>query len=157
MKRRKQNPLCIVDLALPRDIESTVADIENVYLYTLENITRIVDINKHHRISNIAEAQKIIEHEMQNFIRWLNTRQVAQMITKLKAEADEQSASVYQKSLALIEQGKDPAEALEYLRHTLTAKLMHRTIETLNKAAASDDADLIRAAIRLYNNQNIEK
>ena len=157
LKRRKQNPLCIVDLALPRDIESTVADVENVYLYTLENITQIVDINKHHRISNISEAQKIIEHETQNFIRWLNTKQVAQMITQLKAEADEHSASVYQKSLALIEQGKDPAQALEYLKHTLTAKLMHRTIKALNDAAASGDADLIRAATRLYNNQNTEK
>ncbi len=157
LKQRKQSPLCIVDLALPRDIESTVADIENVYLYTLENITQIVDINKHHRISNIAEAQKIIEHEIQNFMRWLSTRQVAQMIAKLKAEADKQSANIYQKSLALIEQGKDPAEALEYLKHTLTAKLMHRTIETLNKAAASGDADLIRAATRLYDEQSIEK
>ena len=157
LKQRKQSPLCIVDLALPRDIESTVADIENVYLYTLENITQIVDINKHHRISNIAEAQKIIEHEIQNFMRWLNTRQVAQMITQLKAEADEQSTNVYQKSLALIEQGKDPAEALEYLKHTLTAKLMHQTIETLNKAAASGDADLIRAATRLYGKQSTEK
>ena len=157
LKQRKQNPVCIVDLALPRDIESAVADIENVYLYTLENITQIIDINKHHRISNIGEAQKIIEYEIQNFMRWLNTRQVAQMIAKLKAEADKQSADVYQKSLALIEQGKDPAEALEYLKHTLTAKLMHRTIGTLNKAAASGDADLIRAATRLYNDQNIEE
>ena len=157
LKRRKQDPLCIVDLALPRDIESAVAEIENVYLYTLENITQIVDINKHHRISNVGEAQKIIEHEIQNFMRWLNTRQVAQMIAKLKAEADEQSADVYQKSLALIEQGKNPAEALEYLKHTLTAKLMHRTIETLNKAATSGDADLIRAATRLYNDPSIDQ
>ena len=157
LKRRKQDPMCIVDLALPRDIESAVADIENVYLYTLENITQIVDINKHHRLSNISEAQKIIEYEMQNFMRWLNTRQVAQMIAHLKAEADAQSDEVYQKSLALIKQGKDATEALKYLRHTLTAKLMHRTIKTLNKAATSGDADLIRAATQLYNDERIDK
>lgn len=152
LKRRKQNALCIVDLALPRDIEPAVADLENVYLYTLDNITRIVDVNKHHRLTHVADAQKIITDEIQNFIRWLNTRQVAQLISRLKAEADAQGSEVYSKSLELIAQGKDPSHALEYLKHTLTAKLMHRTIEILNKAAASGDTNLIRTVTRLYGN-----
>ena len=150
LKMRKQNALCIVDLALPRDIEAAVANLENVYLYTLDNLTRIVDVNKNHRLSTVGEAQKIIEDEVQNFMRWLHTRQVAQLIARLKAEADKQGGEVYQKSLELIEQGKSAPQALEYLKHTLTAKLMHRTIETLNKAAASDDSDLIHTATRLY-------
>ena len=158
LKKRKQNALCIVDLALPRDIEAAVANLENVYLYTLDNITRIVDVNTHHRLSNVGDAQKIIADEIQNFMRWLNTRQVAQLISRLKAEADKQGSEVYQKSLELIKQGKDASQALEYLQHTLSAKLMHQTIEVLNKAATSDDADLIRTAIRLYGNlEDIEK
>ena len=158
LKKRKQNALCIVDLALPRDIEAEVANLENVYLYTLDNITHIVDVNTHHRLSNVDDAQKIIADEIQNFMRWLNTRQVAQLISRLKAEADKQGSEVYQKSLELIKQGKDASQALEYLQHTLSAKLMHQTIEVLNKAAANDDADLIRTAIRLYGNlEDIEK
>ena len=150
MKMRKQNALCIVDLALPRDIEPAVAKLENVYLYTLDNLTRIVDVNKNHRLSTVDEAQKIITDEIQNFMQRLNTRQVAQLISQLKASADEQSDEIYQKSLKLIKQGKDPSEALAYLKQTLTAKLMHRTIEVLNKAAEDGDADLIKTASRLY-------
>ena len=150
LKKRKQNALCIVDLALPRDIEPSVAELENVYLYTLDNLTRIIDVNKHHRSGSIGEAQKIIETEIRNFRQWLNTRQVARLISMLKTVADEQSNEVYQRSLKLIEQGKETSEVLEYLRHTLTAKLMHRTIEILNKAAATGDTDLIEAATRLY-------
>ncbi|MXX98642.1 MAG: glutamyl-tRNA reductase, partial [Gammaproteobacteria bacterium] len=150
IKMRKQNALCIVDLALPRDIEPAVAKLENVYLYTLDNLTRIVDVNKNHRLSTVDEAQKIITDEIQNFMQRLNTRQVAQLISQLKANADEQSDEIYQKSLKLIKQGKDPSEALAYLKQTLTAKLMHRTIEVLNKAAEDGDADLIKTASRLY-------
>lgn len=150
LKMRKQNALCIVDLALPRDIEPAVAGLENVYLYTLDNLTRIVDVNKNNRLNTTDDARKIVASEVQNFIRWLNTRQVTQLISRLKAGADEQGAEVYQKSLKLIAQGRDTSEVLEYLRHTLTAKLMHRTIKVLNKAATDGDADLIETVTRLY-------
>ena len=152
LKARKQNAMCIVDLALPRDVEAAVGELENVYLYTLDNLSRIIDVNKNHRLDTVAGAKKIIDTEIQNYIRWFNTRQSAQLIARLQSDANAQADTVYQKSLHLIAQGKQPAQALEYLKHTLTAKLTHRMIEVINKATQHGDSNLIDTVSKLYDN-----
>ncbi|MBC6414170.1 MAG: glutamyl-tRNA reductase [Chromatiales bacterium] len=157
LKARKQNTICIIDLALPRDIQSSVGELENVYLYNLDNLSRIIDINKNHRLDTVTEAQTIIATEIEHFIRWCNTRQAAHLIARLKTDTDEQADEVYRKSLELISQGKEPTHALEYLKHTLSAKLMHRTIEMLNRAAEYGDADLIETVSQLYSNDEDKK
>ena len=143
LKKRKQASVCMIDLALPRDIEPTVADLDNVYLYTLDNLTRMIDVNRHIRLGVVSEAEKIINRRSEEFMQWLNIRTIAHLITQLKSQADKHGEQVLYKSLELLKQGKEAEEVLRYLKHTLTAKLTHDSIGVLNKIAASIDKKLL--------------
>lgn len=147
LKKRKQASVCMIDLALPRDIEPTVASLENVYLYTLDNLTRIVDVNRHIRLGVVSEAEKIINQRSEEFMQWLNIRTISRLITQLKSQADEHGEQVLDKSLELLKQGKEAEEVLRYLKHTLTAKLTHDSISLLNKIALSIDKELLEIIV----------
>lgn len=152
LKKRKQALMCITDLALPRDIEPSVAELDNVYLYTLDNLTHIVDINRYTRLSVVSEAEKIVAQCADEFTRWLDTRKISHLVTQLKSRADEHGEQALRKAIKLIEQGKTAEEALGYLRHTLTAKLTHDSINLLNEIATSKNKALLESIIKLYDN-----
>ena len=150
LKTRKRRPVCIVDIALPRDIEAAAAELEDVYLYTLDNLAEIAGVNRRNRLQEAGKAEQIVEQRLAEFIRWLNARQAGDLIRQFRAAAEEHRDDALDKALQLLKQGKSADEALRHLAHSLTGKLTHHPTDIINKAAGNNDKALLEAARKLF-------
>jgi len=139
-----------VDLALPRDIDPAAAELEDVYLYTLDNLAEIAGVNRRSRLQEADKAGLIVEEHLAGFIRWLNTRQAGDLVRRLRTLAEGHRDDALDKALQLLKQGKSPDEALHHLAHALTGKLTHHPTDIINKAAGDNDHALLEAAKKLF-------
>lgn len=147
---RKRRPVYIVDLAVPRDVAADVADFEDVYLYTLDDLNDVIVNNKATREAAAHEARTIVEEAARQFERLLGARDTVPMIRELRASAGElrrQSVAEARRQLAA---GRDPDAVLDYLARRLTARLLHLPTRTLREAGEEADIELRRAAIMLF-------
>ncbi len=145
LKKRKHKPVCMIDMALPRDVEPAAGDLPDVYLYTLADLARIVDDNKQARLASAARAETAIQLKADEYTEWADSRKAADVITELLSEADGIRADALEKSLKMLHAGKPPEEALAHLSTALTAKLMHPAIEILKRAAERGQIGLLLA------------
>ncbi len=141
--KRKHKPMCIIDMALPRDIDAAVEELPDVYLYTLEHLARVVDDNKEARLAAAAQAEIIIRGKADEHVNRMNSCKAADAITQLLAEADGVRAEALEKSLQMLHNGKSPEAALAHLASSLTDKLMHPTLETLKQATEQGQFELL--------------
>ena len=147
---RKRRPMFLVDIAVPRDIEATVADIEDVYLYTVDDLRQIIDENLRSRRQAAQEAEAMIELSVEHFMGWWRTLDTRNPVIELRRGAEANRDEVLTKAHALLAHGKSPEEALSFLANTLTNKLLHAPSANLRAAALRGDAELLRAAERLF-------
>jgi glutamyl-tRNA reductase len=138
-----------VDLAVPRDIEPAVAGLEDVYLYTVDDLRQVVDDNLRSRESEAAEAIQLINAEVERFTGALRTLDAAPVIRDLRSQADETKAQTLEQARRLLATGKQE-DALEFLANTLTNRLLHSPSRSLRLAAERGDAALIEAALRIF-------
>lgn len=147
IKKRKNRPIFMVDIAVPRDIEASVSDLDNVYLYTVDDLQEIIETSKQSRQSAALEAEEIIMLQAQHFA----TQQQAEQQTKPVIQAyRQQSMDIKQAALdhALhqLEQGVDAEEIVKRLANQLTSRLIHTPTKQLNQAGMHGDKALIEAA-----------
>ena len=150
IRARKRKPIFMVDIAVPRDIEARVATLEDVYLFTIDDLQNVVNENLQSRREAARGADEILDAEIATFIQHLKALDVAPTIRRLRAEAEtlrSQSAAQARRMLAA---GRDPAEVVEFLATTLTNRLMHLPSHQLRQAAERDDAELLRAVQLLF-------
>jgi len=147
---RKRRPMFLVDIAVPRDIEPTVADIEDVYLYTIDDLRGIVEENLRSRREAAIEAEAMIELSVEHFMGWMRALDAGNPVVDLRRVAESSRDETLAKAQAMLARGKSPEEALAFLAHTLTNKLLHAPSANLRAAALRGDADLLRAAERLF-------
>ena len=150
LKIRKRRPMYIVDIALPRDVEPAVAQLEDVYLYTLDNLVEIADVNQRGRLQEADKAERIIDERVAEFVKWLNARQASDLIRQFRVRAEDCRDDALDKAARLLRQGKSADDALRYLARTLTGKLMHHPTAAIQKAAENDDKTLLEAATKLF-------
>jgi glutamyl-tRNA reductase len=146
---RRRRPMFMLDIAVPRDIEAGVADLEDVYLYTIDDLRQVVDDNLKARQDEAQEARQLIEGEVARFMSALRTLDAAPIIRDLRARADQTKAQTLDQARRMIAAGKRD-EALEFLANTLTNRLLHAPSRALRLAAEQGDAGLIDAAHKLY-------
>jgi glutamyl-tRNA reductase len=146
---RRRRPMFMLDIAVPRDIEAAVADLEDVYLYTIDDLRQVVDDNLKARQDEAQEARQLIEGEIARFMSALRTLDAAPIIRDLRARADQTKAQTLEQARRMIAAGKHE-EALEFLANTLTNRLLHAPSRALRLAAEQGDGDLIDAAHKLY-------
>ena len=144
LKRRKRRPIFMVDLAVPRDIESEVGDLEDIYLYTVDDLEHVIDKNQRSRELAAEAAQEIIDLEVTNFQQWLKTHQSADEIRQLRANAETIKQQCIDRVLAQYQQDNDAEKALQKLANTLTNKMLHGPTIEMRKALKSDDQETIR-------------
>lgn len=147
---RRRKPMFLVDIAVPRDIEPAVANLEDVYLYTIDDLRGIIDENLRSRREAAIEAEAMIELSVEHFMGWWRTLDVRNPVVELRRVAEAERDEALQKAQALLARGKSPEEALAYLANTLTNKLLHAPSANLRSAALRGDDDLLRAAERLF-------
>ncbi len=151
LKSRKHRPMLILDLAMPRDVEPEVEQLEDVYLYSLEHLKTILDENRNKRLDAAKMAEIIIDEQTQYFMRSLQALNASQTIRgyreKMLAHRDQQ----LNKALHQLAGGKDPAILLQQMAHTLTNQLLHHPTSKLRHAAFSGEKSLLEAVEKLFN------
>jgi glutamyl-tRNA reductase len=152
LKRRRHRPIFMVDLAVPRDIESQVGDLEDVYLYTVDDLKNVVDKNIRHRELAATAAQEIINLEVTTFSQWLKTHQSADHIRQLRNQAETIKQQCIEKAMLQFEQDNDAKKALLTLANSLTNKMLHAPTLEMRKAINNDDQGTIQFLKSLITN-----
>ncbi len=150
VKARRHRPMVMVDLAVPRDIEAEVANLDDVFLYTLDDLGQIVERGMESRQAAVVEAEAIIDDRVQNFLHWMDTREMVPTIRALRDAAERMRRHELEHALKLIQRGDDPAAVLEALSHGLTNKLVHPPTHALNEAEGDERAEVAQLIARIY-------
>ena len=147
---RRRRPMFLVDLAVPRDIEAEVSALEDVYLYTIDDLRQAVDANLRSRQQAAEQANALIDLSVTHYAAWRGALNAGNPLPQLRHAAENQRDEVLNRARALLANGRTPEQALDYLAHTLTNKLLHAPSANLREAALRGDAELLRAAQRLF-------
>ncbi len=131
LKRRKHRPMFMVDLAVPRDIELEVKRLEDVYLYTVDDLARVVQTAQANRQAAVAQAEAIVDAGVQSFMHWVDQRGSVPLIQQLNAQADEWRAMEISRARKLLAKGEDVDAVLEALSKGLTQKMLHGAMAEL--------------------------
>lgn len=150
VRARKRRPIFMVDIAVPRDIEPEVAELEDVYLFTIDDLQNVVSENLESRREAARDADRLIATEVDRFEQQLKTLDAVPAIRQLRSEADAVKAQTLEQARKLLATGRDPQEVVEFLAATLTNRLMHGPSQRMREAAERGDADLIRTALELF-------
>jgi glutamyl-tRNA reductase len=131
LKARKHRPMFMVDLAVPRDIEQEVKALEDVYLYTVDDLAHVVQAGHANRQAAVAQAEAIIDAGVQSFVHWMDQRHVVPLIQQLNLQADEWRAVEIARARKLLAKGEDVDAVLEALSRGLTQKMLHGAMAEL--------------------------
>ncbi len=149
MRARRYRPLFMVDLGVPRNIEPEVADIRDVYLYTVDDLSVVVDEGLNERRVAARQAELLIDVHVDSFMTWWRERSAGRAITTMRQRADAARAEVLAKAQKRLAAGDSPAAVLEFLSQALTNRLLHRPTVGLRSAAALGDREFLQLASRL--------
>lgn len=142
MRSRKNRPLFFIDIAVPRDIDPEVNRIDNVYLYNIDDLQGIVDINRAERLKEAAQAEHIIAAEALKFDGWMRTLEVVPTIVSLKEKSEEIRETELRKTLGQLDSLSDAEiEAIEVLTQSVVNKLLHDPILFLKRTSSRSRKD----------------
>jgi len=150
LKKRRHRPMYMVDLAVPRDIEPEVAQLRDVYLYTVDDLQSVVEENKRSRQEAAQEAEQIIDLQVVRFMRWMRSLDSVPTIRNLRDQVAEIKQSELDKARRRLQAGDSPEQVLESLAHGLTNKYLHQPSQGLRDAEMEGNASLIYAAKKLF-------
>ena len=150
LKVRRHRPVFMVDLAVPRDIESEAGDLDDVYLYTVDDLRDVVQENMESRLEAAREAEAIIDTQVIGFMDWLRSLEAVPTIRNLREHAAAVREAEIRRARRLLAGGMDPEEVIARLARSLTNKITHAPTSALSKAAHNGNEDLIDAARRLF-------
>ena len=136
LKARKHRPMFMVDLAVPRDIEPEVKDLEDVYLYTVDDLANVVQTGQANRQAAVAQAEAIIDAGVQSFLHWMDQRRSVPLILQLNAQADEWRALQLARARKMLAKGENVDAVLEALSKGLTQKMLHGAMAELHAGDA---------------------
>ena len=151
LKIRKHRPMFMVDIAVPRDIEQEVAELDDVYLYTVDDLQSVIEENLQSRRAAAEQAEGMVGTETSNFMAWLRAQDHMDTIREYRARTEQTRQETLDKALALLHHGKTPEEALQFLAHTLSNKLSHDATQAMHHAARNGDHALLAHARTLFN------
>ncbi|MFZ3121484.1 MAG: glutamyl-tRNA reductase [Variovorax sp.] len=150
LRQRKHRPMFMVDLAVPRDIEPEVKALEDVYLYTVDDLAQVVQQGQANRQAAVAQAEVIIDAGVQNFMHWLGQRGTVPLIQQLNAQTDEWRAAELARARKLLAKGESVDAVLEALSRGLTQKMLHGALAELHAGDAAARAQTAQTISRLF-------
>lgn len=149
LKKRRYTPMFLLDMAVPRDIEPQVAELSDAFLYTVDDMTDIVNMGKEARQKAAKNAEVLIEQSVTAFIEWQKSRQTVPLIRRLRDDAEKSRQFVLANAMRQLAKGTPPEEVLERLSVQLTNKLLHAPTKALNPNAFDED-NLTDAVSKIY-------
>jgi len=150
IRSRRHRPVVMVDLAVPRDIEPEVARLDDVYLYSVDDLGRLVQSATDARRAAVVQAEAIIDTRVQNFMHWLQSRAVVPVIRELHQSADALRAGELERARRLLARGDAPEAVLEQLANSLTQKYLHAPLAALNRSSDAEREQLLGWLPRLF-------
>ena len=154
LKKRKHRPMFMVDLAVPRDIEAEVKALDDVYLYTVDDLATVVQTGKDNRQAAVAQAEAIIDAGVLSFMHWMEQRDpahgVVPLIQQINAQADEWRAIEMARARRLLAKGEPIDAVLEALSRGLTQKMLHGTLAELHTGDSAARAATAQTVSRLF-------
>lgn len=154
LKQRKHKPMFMVDLAVPRDIEPQVGELEDVYLYAVDDLRNVVEENLETRKAAARDAEKIIESQTEDFMRWLHGLNAVPTIRDLHEHLNTISTDEVEKATRRLRAGDDPEQVVRNLARTLSRKFAHKPVEGLNRDDSGQLADAVRRLFGLESKNN---
>jgi glutamyl-tRNA reductase len=137
LKKRKHRPIFMVDLAVPRDIEQEVKGLEDVYLYTVDDLAGVVQTAQANRQAAVAQAEAIVDAGVQSFMHWVDQRSSVPLIQQLNSQADTWRNTELARARKLLAKGEDVDAVLEALSRGLTQKMLHGAMAELHAGDAT--------------------
>jgi glutamyl-tRNA reductase len=150
IKQRRHRPIFIVDLAVPRDVEAEVADMDDVFLYTVDDLGEVVQEGMDNRVAQVAQAEAIIETRVDSFMHWLEGRELVPVIRALRDSAERHRRHEIDRAEKALARGDDPAGVLDSMSQALANKLLHAPTHALNHATRSERDAFVRLIRQLY-------
>ncbi len=154
IKARRHRPIFMVDLAVPRDIEPEVAKLDDVFLYTVDDLAQVVNDGMENRQTAAIDAEMIVAARVEGFMQWLKKRDAVPTIKALRDQAEAVRVNELEKALKLIQKGENPAIVLDMLSNALTNKFLHAPSHALNAAHGDEHARLEQLLRQLYHIKN---
>ena len=146
LKMRKHRPVLMIDLAVPRDIEPQVSKLEDVFLYAVDDLHKVVLKGQQKRLDAAIQAERIIDSQIDVFMKQVSALASSDIIRSYRRHIDDARHSEVERACAALSTGTPPQEVVETLAHRLTNKFLHGPSTQLRKAAQSGDSSLLVAA-----------
>jgi glutamyl-tRNA reductase len=150
LKKRKHKPIFMLDIAVPRDIESQVGELDDVYLYTVDDLHAVIDENKKSRVAAADKAEEIINEGIELYRRQQRTHNALGTVKAYRRNAEKLRDAELQKALHALESGEQPEQVLQQLSRNLTNKLIHNPTTVLKEASANGRTQVIQIAQELF-------
>lgn len=153
IKQRRHRPIVMVDLAVPRDIEPEVARLSDVYLYSVDDLGRMVQKASDARQAAVGQAEAIIDTRVQGFMHWLQNRELVPAIISLQDRAQQVSDQELDRAKRMLARGESPEEVLEWLTHNLQQKYLHGPLTQLHQSDGEQRQQLLQLVPHLIPSQ----
>lgn len=150
LKKRRHAPMFMVDIAVPRDIEAEVAELSDVYLYSVDDLRSIIEENVRSREDAACEAEELVLAGVEHFMRDMKVLNAANTVTDLRAHTDALREEQLLKAVKQLQNGADPEKVLRQFAHTFSNKLLHAPTVALRKAAAEGRMDVFDCTRELF-------
>jgi glutamyl-tRNA reductase len=150
MRERRYRPLLIVDIAVPRDAEPQIGDIDGVFLYTVDDLHSVIEEGKQSRLAAANAAEEIIENQVEIYMQRLRALGATDTIRSYREQVQDTTAMLLQKSQKQLSLGQDPEQVLAQLARSLSNKIMHTPTQRMREAAQQGDNNLLNAAKSLF-------
>ena len=150
IKTRRHRPIFMVDLAVPRDIEPEVGKLDDVFLYTVDDLAQVVNDGMQNRQEAAINAEMIVQARVETFMQWLRKRDAVPTIKAIRDQAEMMRQTELEKALKLIQKGEPPEKVLETLSNALTNKFLHAPSSALNLAHGDEHTKLENILKQLY-------
>ena len=150
IKARRRKPIFAVDIAVPRDLDAGISGLDDVYLYTVDDLDKVILAGQSSREAAAVDANKILDDETRRYLSIERAKEVAPVITALRDQGDALRHEVLEQARRRLARGVDSDEVLEYVAASLLKKLLHNPSVRLREAGEQRDIELIDAARRLF-------
>jgi glutamyl-tRNA reductase len=150
LKKRKHRPIFMVDIAVPQDIASNVAELDDVYLYTVDDLKQVIEEGQRSRQEAALQAEEIIDGQVEHFMAWVHSLDAIPTLCAYREYAESLGNEELQKASRQLENGKPPQEVAETLARNLVKKLAHNPCVNLRDAAAEGKTGLLEAVRTLF-------
>ncbi len=150
LKKRKHKPMFMLDIAVPRDIEEQVGELDDVYLYTVDDLHAVIDENKKSRVAAADQAEEIINQGVEQFLRQQRALDAVETVKAYRQKAEQLRDIELQKALRSLQTGANAEQVLQLFARNLTNKLIHSPTTVLKEASASSRHHVVQVAQELF-------